>query len=259
MKKVMKTLAGFVLVVVILGIGAGGVFLYAGIRTADEVERHGSLETLVQQVQSDSQYVPYDQIAPFLLESTIAIEDARYREHGAVDIPSLLRAAASQIVPGMPKSGGSTIEMQVVKNLYHQFDGGIEWKAAEIILAHRLFERYSRDEILAIYVSIINYGDDNHGIGQAASNYYGVHPSQLDQGQASILAGIPQSPEYFGLRTNFDNARAKQKLVLDALIRQKVIDQGQAEAIYAQDCEPVAQWPAYAWAPAPAHHPSLLF
>lgn len=242
MKKFFKRL--FLLLMIVI-IAAVVWFFKDGIDKANEFEGRQPLSALVDTVRSNPQYVPYDQVSPTLYQATIAIEDARYYQHGAVDIKALIRAAASQVIPSIPKSGGSTIAMQVVKNLYRQYDGTAVWKAAEIVLAHRLCEMYTKDEILALYVNIINYGDGYHGIDAASHGYYGVEPSQLTQGQATILAGIPQSPGYFQLSDHYDNARAKQKLVLDAMVRNKMIDQAQADAIYQEPNAPTvldASW-----------------
>lgn len=236
MKKFLKRC---ILLLLLAAIAFGGYLLWKGVDEADRYERMASLDTLVEEVRNREDYVPYDQVSPYLYEATIAVEDARYYQHGAIDYLSLARAMVSQVVPWMPKSGGSTIAMQVVKNLYHQFESSPSWKISEMVLAHRLCEKYSKEEILSIYVNIINYGDDFHGISQAAYGYYQISPAQLSQGQATILAGIPQSPVSYALFENFENARAKQQVVLAAMVRNHMIDSAQADEIFAQPCEPV--------------------
>lgn len=229
MKKLFKAL-----IILILGcaLGAGGWFLYDGVSKANLYEQREPLSSLVENVKSRDNYVPYEQVNPELYEATLAIEDARYFEHGAIDYKAMARALASQVLPFIPKSGGSTISMQVVKNLYGQYDGTVVWKAAEIVLAHRLEQQYSKEEILSIYVNIINYGDDHHGIHEASLGYFGVEPSQLTLAQSTILAGIPQSPSYFQLSDHYDQAKAKQLLVLKAMVRNNMISQEDADATY---------------------------
>lgn len=230
------------LFLLILALAVAGTiwFFIDGIQRADEYEDKQSLDALVSQVLTSPNYVPYDQVNPTLYQATIAIEDARYYEHGAVDLMSLIRAAASQVLPFIPSSGGSTIAMQVVKNLYKQYDGTPVWKAAEIVLATRLCERYSKETVLSLYVNIINYGDNFQGIGQASQGYYGVIPLNLSQGQATMLAGIPQSPAYFQLSDHYEQAKAKQQLVLNAMVKNKMITQAQADQINGEPSQPVA-------------------
>lgn len=231
MKKFFKALFVLILVAVI---SFGGWFAYEGLTNADRFESQTPLTTLVEEVRARENYVPYEQVEPSLYQATLAIEDARYYEHGAVDLRSLARAFASQFLPFMPKSGGSTISMQVVKNLYGQYDGTASWKATEIVLAHRLEQLYSKDEILSIYVNVINYGDNHHGIYDASYGYFGVHPSQLTLAQATILAGIPQSPGYFQLSDHYEQARAKQQLVLKAMVRNEMLTQQDADLVFEQ-------------------------
>ncbi len=236
----MKFLKRLFLLVLALAVAGTIWFFIDGIQRADEYEAKQSLDTLVNQVLTSSSYVPYDQVNPTLYQATIAIEDARYYDHGAVDLVSLVRATASQVLPFIPPSGGSTIAMQVVKNLYKQYDGTPIWKAAEIVLATRLCERYSKETILSLYVNIINYGDSFQGIGQASQGYYGVTPLNLSAGQATMLAGIPQSPAYFQLSDHYEQAKAKQQLVLNAMVKNKMITQAQADQIDAEPSEPIA-------------------
>lgn len=238
----MKFIKRLFLLVFALALAAGIWFFIDGIQRADEYEAKQSLDTLVNQVLTSPSYVAYDEVSPTLYQATIAIEDARYYEHGAVDLRSLARAAASQILPFIPPSGGSTIAMQVVKNLYRQYDGTLIWKAAEMVLATRLCDRYSKETILSLYVNIINYGDNFQGIGQASKGYYGVTPSELSAGQATMLAGIPQSPAYFQLSNHYEQAKAKQQLVLEAMVKNKMITQEQADQINAEPSQPVALW-----------------
>lgn len=235
----MKKFLKWLLLLILAGaIAAGGWFFIDGVQRADEYEARQSLSSLVEQVRSKPDYVPYDQVASSLYQATIAIEDARYYEHGGVEVRSLLRAAASQVLPFLARSGGSTIAMQVVKNLYQQFDGTPVWKAAEIVLATRLAKQYSKEEILALYVNIINYGSGFHGIHEASYGYYGISPAELSPAQATILAGIPQSPGYYQLSNHYEQAKAKQKLVLDAMVKNQMISQEEANAIYEQPNTP---------------------
>lgn len=229
MKKFWKTL---MLLILVIGLIFGGLFLFYGKKEAEEMQAYASLESLVQKTTSRADYVPYENISPFLLEATVSVEDARFYRHGALDLIGMARGILSQFIPGMNKSGGSSITQQVVKNLYQRFNGGLEWKAAEIRLAFELENMLSKNEILALYVNIINYGDGNIGINKASYGYFGYSPAELTDGEAALLAGIPQNPTYYQLSDHAANAKQKQAVVLESMVRNKKISQEEADSIY---------------------------
>lgn len=239
MKKLLKTV---LILLLLAALAFAGWFAWTGFHRADAFEAQESLEQKVSQVMSSPEYVPYDQVPQYLYQATIAVEDARYYEHGGLDYKAIVRAMISQVVPWMPKSGGSTIAQQTVKNLYHQYDSNPEWKAAEMVLAVRLEKICSKEEILSLYVNIINYGDNHHGIREASLGYFGIEPSQLSETQATLLAGIPQSPAYYQFSDHFAQAREKQKVVLQAMVRNKMITQEQADAIFEQPVNSYFGW-----------------
>ena len=228
MKKALKSLLITILVAVV---AAGGFYVYKGMERAKVLEEQFPLEQLVEQVETSPSYVPYDQIDPFLLEATVAVEDARFYDHNGLDWIGLIRAGLSQIVPVFGKSGGSTITQQVVKNLYGQYDQGLDWKIPEMFLALQLEKGLDKNEILTLYVNIINYGDGYTGINEASWGYFGVAPIDLSDWQASLLVGIPQSPANLQLSDHYEQALSKQRVVLEAMVRNKMISSEQADEI----------------------------
>jgi membrane peptidoglycan carboxypeptidase len=231
---VKKLLKALIVLTITACLALFGWVIIDGKRTADRFEAQASLSSKMEEVMSREDYVPYQDVSSFLYQATIAVEDADFEHHKGLDYLAILRAAASQLIPGIPKSGGSTITQQVVKNLYGQFDGGAEWKVAEMFLASKLEEEYSKAQILSVYVNIINYGDGYTGIYQASEGYFGVYPLYLSDAQASVLAGIPQSPSNLQLSDHYDQAKEKQLVVLEAMVKNNYITQQQADEIYAQ-------------------------
>lgn len=235
----------FILLSALIFMFAAGAFYYFySKQQVQELTASKDLNTLFTEVQHRPDFVPGDQIPQFLKEATVALEDARYYEHDGLDLIGLVRAGISQVIPIFDKSGGSTITQQVIKNLYGEFDGGIAWKGTEMLLALELDKNFSKDEILAVYLNIINYGDNYNGIGQASAGYFACTPLQLNEAESSLLAGIPQSPTNFALSTNFAAAKNKQKVVLDAMVRHHMVTQEQADQIYAEPIHYIAygQW-----------------
>ena len=227
------------LLLLALVLAGGGFILWRGHEKAEELTASLSLEQAVERVKSSQNYTPPDQIPEMLKEATVAIEDRRFYEHSGLDIIGLLRAAASQVIPDMVRSGGSTIGQQTIKNLYGLFEPDLEIKVAEVFLAGKLNELYSKDEILALYVNIITYGDGHIGITEAAGGYFGVTPMQLTDSQSVILAGIPNSPANLQLSNHYEAARNREQLILQAMVREEYLTQEEADAIWNQ--------PVFAW------------
>lgn len=229
MKKVVKSL---LIAILILAVGAGGFLYYRGSQNYKALTKNESVEEKARAIMDQPDFVPFEDLPQSLVDATIAIEDHRFYSHGALDLIGLARAAASQVVPGMLQSGGSTIIQQTVKNMYGFFDTSIDRKATEFFLARALDKAFTKQEILALYVNIINYGNGYTGIYEAAMGYFGMHPAYLSPAQCTILAGIPQSPANYTLTTHYEAAKARQIQVLDAMVEYGYLSQEQANTIY---------------------------
>lgn len=229
MKRFFRTL--FVLLFTIILIG-GGMIGYFGFRQYEQLIEQMPLPQAIAQIETSPDYTSYEELPQTLVDATVAIEDRRFFYHNGVDYIGLIRAAFSQFIPGMLPSGGSTISQQTIKNIYGLFDSSLSRKVAEAILANQLESLCSKQEILALYVNIINYGNNYTGIEEASLGYFDRYPSQLDPAQSTILAGIPQSPTRYNLATNFANAKERQKIVLEAMVENGYLSQEEADQIF---------------------------
>jgi penicillin-binding protein 1C len=195
--------------------------LLAGVETpsAVVVDRHGRVlyEALST---TGSRVTPLDaaSLPPLLEAATIAAEDRRFFSHPGVDPISLVRAARQNVVEGRIVEGGSTISQQVAKLLIQRHEGvkprGFRAKVREMILALRLEHRFSKREVLALYLNLASYGNQATGVGRASQVYFGVDPSMLTPAQAAFLAALPQRPGAFNPWRNIASARARQHTVL---------------------------------------------
>jgi penicillin-binding protein 1C len=183
------------------------------------VDRHGRVlyEALSA---SGSRIKPLDaaSLPPVLEAATLAAEDRRFYSHPGVDPISLLRAARHNLVEGRIVEGGSTISQQVAKLLIQRREGvkprGFAAKVREMVLALRLEHRFSKREVLALYLNLASYGNQAEGAGRASQVYFGVDPSMLTPAQAAFLAALPQRPGAFNPWRNAASARARQQTVL---------------------------------------------
>jgi penicillin-binding protein 1A len=178
--------------------------------------------------------VPYSAIPKVLVQAVIAAEDADYFKHGGVDYMGMARAFITNVLRGRTAQGGSTITQQVIKNLLLSPERTMKRKVQEIILAHRLSEKLSKEDVLALYLNQIYYGHGRYGCEEAARYFFGKSVREVDLAEAALLAGIPQSPERLSPRKHPDAAKARQRYVLGQMADHGFIDRKTAERLAAQ-------------------------
>ncbi len=185
--------------------------------------------------------VPFERIPQVLKDATIAVEDAGYYHHAGVDLRGVVRAAWLNYQSGEIVSGGSTITQQLVRNLLLPPEARgrdlppralYERKLREAILAFRVNREYSKDQILNLYLNEVYYGAQAYGVEAAAQSYFGKPVWELTTGEATLLAGLPQSPTTLNPFTNLDGARARQRITLDLMVKHGYLTPQQADAVF---------------------------
>ena len=193
------------------------------------------------------------QMGGWLPKATVAIEDSNYWSEPGVDPVGVLRAALANAQAGEVVQGASTIPMQVVKlRLQPNEPDGFGKKLQQAVVAIQLEHVYSREQILQMYLNAVPYGNNAEGAAAASQNYFRKTPAQLDLAEASMLAGIPQSPYYNNPLTNWTQAKQRQQQVLTAMVGSHYITEAQASAAYAEDLRPKLQTPPPSVRAAPA-------
>ena len=151
-------------------------------------------------------YIPLEKISPFLVAATIATEDKDFYSHPGFDPLALIRALWQNYTVGDIASGASTITQQLARMLLltpqERNQRTVQRKAREIVLSAELTRRYSKEEILEIYLNEIFYGNMSYGIQAAAETYFGTSATKLDLGQSAFLAGLGQAPSVYDVYTN---------------------------------------------------------
>ncbi len=175
--------------------------------------------------------VPLSEISPDVIHATIDIEDSTFYDNPGVSIRGTLRAAIA-ILRGEEIQGGSTITQQLIKRVLLTPQVSIDRKIQEWILAYRVNQMYSKDQILDWYLNEIYYGNMSTGIEAAAESYFGKSAKDLDLAQSAMLAGLPQAPSLLSPLVDPKAAKERQRLVLDAMVRQRDITQAQADAAF---------------------------
>jgi len=161
--------------------------------------------------------IPMSQVPRNVVLSVLAAEDADFYEHEGLDYNGILRAVGRDIIAGRAAQGGSTITQQVVKLVLLTPERTIARKVRELILARRLENELSKDEILHLYLNHVNFGHGRYGIQEAARYYFAKNARDLTLAESAILAGVPQAPARLSPRRNPEAAKRRQEYVLSQL------------------------------------------
>ena len=176
--------------------------------------------------------VSLDQISPYVIQATLAIEDRRFYDHIGFDIKGMARALVVNVQSMSTKQGASTLTQQLARNLYLTHERTWQRKVKEAVYTAQLEMKYSKDEILAMYLNQIYYGHGCYGIEAAAKHYFSKRAIDLSLAESAMLAGIPKGPKYYSPFHNMKAAKDRQYLILEAMIQEGSITQQEADDAY---------------------------
>ncbi|MBY6035732.1 PBP1A family penicillin-binding protein [Fictibacillus nanhaiensis] len=159
----------------------------------------------------------------------IATEDVRFRKHSGVDIKRIFGAAFANVTEGFGAEGASTISQQVIKNSVLTSDKTLTRKIREAYLSVQLEQKYSKDQILEMYLNKIFFGNRSFGIATAAKTYFNKDVSKLELHEAALLAGLPKAPSYYNPLENPKEAEHRRNVVLNLMAQHKFITKEEAE------------------------------
>jgi len=178
-------------------------------------------------------WVSIDRIPPFLQKALVAIEDSRFYEHGGIDVRGIARALMKDVIKGKMVEGGSTITQQLIKNKYLSGEKTIDRKLKEAQLAIEFERKYSKKQILEMYLNEIYYGNGAWGIAQAARLYFDKNPEELTDGECALLAGVPKSPARYNPLGKAARVTGRRDLVLKRMVELKIISRKQQKQLRA--------------------------
>lgn len=230
----MKWFKRIVLVLLIAIVIVGIVVLANGYGLYKDAIEEMSLEDKVKEIREDEDFVPLTSLPIEYQQAVIAVEDHRFKEHGAIDLIAIGRAIWVNITNLELREGGSTITQQVAKNLYFIEDNNnpIKRKVAEIFMAFKLEEMYSKDDILEMYVNTIYFGDGYYGIKEACNGYLDKEPQNMTLYESTMMAGIPNAPSVYAPTVNPDLTRKRQEKVIDSMVEYGYLTQEEADNIH---------------------------
>lgn len=215
-------------------------FLYAiitpklDIRNANAFSVFDNKGKLVFQGNGNDSWVSLNNCSNNIINATISVEDKNFYKHFGFDFARIAKAMAVNMGAGTIKQGASSITQQYAKNLFLDFEQSWKRKWKEMWLTYELEAHYTKDEILEGYLNTINYGHGMYGISNASKYYFNKEAKNLSLAEASILAGIPNSPSNYSPIDNYELSKERQKVVLTRMYRNGYITKKEMNKAYSE-------------------------
>ena len=176
-----------------------------------------SLEEKVAEIRSQENFTSLEDMPETYVQAVVSVEDHRFYDHFGLDLIAIGRAVVNDIKAGRYVEGGSTITQQLAKNLYFSQEKTMNRKAAEVFLALELEQKYTKDEILELYVNSIYFGDGYYSVGEASEGYFGKPASEMNDYECTLLAGVPNAPSKYAPSKNLVLAEKRQQKVISRM------------------------------------------
>lgn len=202
------------------------------IQMANNFSFYDSSDNLFFTGNNNKQWIKYDEISPNLINATVSIEDKNFYKHVGFDYLRMVKAMYLNIKNNDILQGASTITQQYARNLYLTMDKTWKRKIDEAWITIKLETHYSKEEILEGYLNTINYGHGVYGIENAALYYFDKSANDLTLAEASMLAGIPNSPSNYSPLIDEYSAKKRQKVVLESMVKNGYITENEKEEAY---------------------------
>ncbi|MEA3494164.1 MAG: PBP1A family penicillin-binding protein [Candidatus Margulisiibacteriota bacterium] len=187
--------------------------------------------------EENRQVVPLSKISPHFIKSVIATEDPGFYYHRGFDFSRIIRAGIKNVMYGRIKEGASTITQQLARNLFLTRRKTVARKLAEILIAIQIERRFTKEEILELYLNQVYLGHNTYGIESAANLYFGKHAEDLDLAESALLAGIIRGPELYSPYRNFKGAKRRQIFVINKLYQHGIINERDAKIAAIENLE----------------------
>jgi penicillin-binding protein 1A len=180
---------------------------------------------------SFGKWLTYEEIPPSMRSAMIAIEDRRFRSHIGVDPLGIARAVGSAVVQNHRVRATSTITQQLARNIFLTNNRSMGRKVREAILAMALERKFSKDQILELYLNRVYFGGGAYGIDAASRTFFGHGADQLSLGEAAIIAGLVKAPSNYSPTADVEAARSRSRVVLKTMVTNGFITADQAESV----------------------------
>ncbi|MHB9880596.1 transglycosylase domain-containing protein [Pacificimonas sp. ICDLI1SI03] len=219
---------GTILLVVTVGITMASIPGYVELRTAavGQAVRVKSADgaVLVNQGPSYGGWLSYDEIPPVMVAAMLSVEDRRFMNHPGVDPKGMARAAWINFTSDSRRQGASTITQQLARNIFLSNERSYERKIREVLLALALERKFTKQQIVELYLNRVYFGGGAYGIDAASRRFYGHSATQMTPAEAAIIAGLVKAPSRFAPSADPERARVRANVVAKLMEEQGVID-----------------------------------
>ncbi|MFC3075732.1 transglycosylase domain-containing protein [Shinella pollutisoli] len=243
----LRTLVYWCLVLGLWGaIGLGGLVLYYGARMPSATswaipERPPNVkilavggEIIANRGATGGEALSLETMSPYIPLAVIAIEDRRFYSHFGIDPLGLARAMLTNVTSGRMVQGGSTLTQQLAKNLFLSPERTLERKVQEVLLALWLEQKYSKDQILAMYLNRVFFGSNSYGVEAASRRYFNKSARDVNLGEAAVLAGLLKAPSRLSPARDPEAAEARAQVVLSAMREEGFVTDGEIKTAMSQ-------------------------
>lgn len=232
MRKLFKIILLFVFSALVIILIAGLWFGIKGYYMYKNAVNETPINEKVESIRNSNNFIKYEELPQIYIDAVVSAEDKRFWNHCGIDILAICRAAWNDLKSFSFVEGGSTITQQFMKNEYFTQDKNFERKFAEIFAALNIEKILNKKEIFELYVNTIYFGNGYYGIYEASQGYYGIEPSELNDYEAIMLAGIPNAPSFYSSETGAKYAITRMKNVLATMVENNFISSEDSKRIY---------------------------
>ena len=188
-------------------------------------------------LEENREIIPLEEISPFIKQAVLATEDTDFYRHHGINIKGMIRATVKNVITLGFTEGASTLTQQLARNLFLTQKKKLSRKISEIILAVQIERKYTKNEILEMYLNQVYWGHNAYGIESAAQMYFGKHARDLNLAESAMIIGLLKGPELYSPFRNYAYAKQRQRTVLNRMAKLKVITQQQANDAFVEDLQ----------------------
>ena len=231
MKVIRRILKGFIVIIIIAVAIVSTFYIKKGYDMYNVAISDTSLTEKIEEIKQRDNYTKISEVPKIYLKAVIAVEDHRFYEHPGIDVIAICRAAINDIKARSFVEGGSTITQQLAKNIYFTQDKKIERKVAEVFMAFEIERQYTKDEILEFYINTTFFGNGYYTVKEASRAYFNKEPLEMTDGEAVMLAGIPNAPSVYNPINSMELAKQRQRQVVSQMKKYGGLPESEADRI----------------------------